>query len=950
MRWRWIVPSFATAIVFSTSLASGARAQSPAVLGRDDAAFARELYRRNYTDLAEKLVEVISKSATISPEAQIGIKALHLDLRLDLAKSETDLLMRKDKIKTILQEKEDLIHQYPASKEAEDTSNTLPDVYRVLGETITAAIQKEKDVGLVAQLQNEGQQFYAKAEDQLQARLEALRDDHADPDLERQYTALLYNLPRTYYYHSLLFPAGEWKKKELLEKAILGFQQFGLDYSNTLLNYEGLIFMGLCDKDLGNTTDALKDFDDAIALVEFFDVDAKGVYQLSPEAADTVSQAVLQKVLMQTELKDHAGAVATAEKFFKTIEGPYDTRRGLAALAAMAEAQLAAGDQKGANESALKLVEVDERGPWGSKGREIQKRLLTDGVGTIDASNMLKIAASTAGRGDTEGALQICRQAIAAARGTDKEPVVTVDGYILIGSIFLQRQPPWNFEAALAFDAAVEKHASSEKAPEAVYQAMLAYLRLDGEDKRPWFKKRAEERRKTLSTRFPNHPRAAYAQLADGAQLEKEQKYLEAAELYQKIAPGAASFLDAQFRAGNAYFLLARKLCLEKREGEAGKHVSQAETLLKKAQAELEAAAKATMDLEAQARYDGTAFQARMALAQMYLLDCVNRPADVLEVLKGVEDRYASDADRMAHAWGQRISAYEKMGKIDDAVALLDSLVKKDPDSRAIGSAAGQVARALDKRADDLLKQGKAREADEQWKRAGSYYGMSGRALVKLGTARSSDIDTIAVRLFSLGLRFNEVPEGQDSFVGWPAGKTRETNLWKQAAELFEAALQLSPSYKNTILLGRTNGFLRDWPEAAAAYGRLFDADPIYDAENNKFNNSLLRSKPELYQAYLEWGVSEAEAGMKEQDPDRAERFARAQTIFANLVRVPDSSSKVYWHAKYQQIRLQIETGKYQDAKFQMNDIERNNSELGAPAGLQADFKALKETLDKKVF
>jgi hypothetical protein len=40
--------------------------------------------------------------------------------------------------------------------------------------------------------------------------------------------------------------------------------------------------------------------------------------------------------------------------------------------------------------------------------------------------------------------------------------------------------------------------------------------------------------------------------------------------------------------------------------------------------------------------------------------------------------------------------------------------------------------------------------------------------------------------------------------------------------------------------------------------------------------------------------------------------------------------------------------GKYKDAGLVMRDVERNNTDLGAPAGLQAEFKKLKDELGKK--
>ena len=957
-RTRSLASPRATLIVAGIVAGAGAlepaSAQSEKVLGRDDAAFARELYKKGWSDLAAGLCDTIEKSPTRpTGDAAIGLKALHLDLRFDLARSEADAIKRKDAMKTILQEKEDLIKQYPTSKVAEDTATSLPDVYRSIGEAITVAIRKETEPGLIQQLTKEGEDIYSKAEEEFKARLDELSIDHSTPEQERTYQNLLFNLPRTYYYHSLLYPAGEWKKKDLLEKAIEGFQVFGLDYQETLLNFEGLILMGLADKDLGKSQEALADFDEAIKLAEYFEKDEKtGVYRVPEDVADTVAAAVLQKVLYQTELKDYPGAIASAKKYFAEIGGAYETRLGLAVLAAKGEAELQGGDAKATGETAKLLVDKDPKGQWGAKGMELQAKLLGSGGGTLDASNLIDIARQQASKGNDVKALEIAHQAVAQSRGTPKEANVSCEAYLLIGSIFLQRGPGWSLEAALAYDTAAERWPKAEKAPEAVYQAMLVYMRLNGEDKRPWFKKRGDDRMKTLATQYPTSARSSFAQLVEGQDLERDGKFLEAARSYEQVQPGTASYLSAQFSAGNAYFRQAHALCQAKKEGEAAQFVKQAETLLKKALTDLEAAVAGTMDLEAQARSSDTAFRARASLAQLYLLDCVNKPAEVLKVLENVDERYADDGEKVGAAWNFRISALQKQGKLDEAVALLDALVKKDPNSRAIGAAAGVIARALDARASELEKQGKAREADEQLKRAAQYYAMSGRALAKSSQARASDIETVADRLLVFAFKFNQVPETWESFIGWKPSSSREPALWKSTEELYTAALGLAPSYKNQVKLGRVLGFQGKYGEAAAVLARLFDTEPIIlqpgtEGGPPKFNASLMAQKKELFLAYLEWGVAALETAIQEKD---AEMFVRADDIFGNITRVPTAERAEYWHAKLGQLRSLMHQGKYKDAKLVMNTLERENSKLGGPAGLENDFKTVKTELSKKVF
>jgi outer membrane protein assembly factor BamD (BamD/ComL family) len=942
MHMRWIAPSVFVAV------SASALAQSTAVLGKSDAAFARRLYDARYADLAEKLCNLLEKSGKVGPDEIVGVKALHLDLRLDLARTEPDLLKRKDLIQAVLQEKEELVKTYRDQKEAIECNNTLPDVYRTLGETISAAILKEKDQAKIVQLQEEGQRSYGQAEERIKQRIEALKESHEDPKLEDQYVAALYNLPRTYYFHSLLYPPGEFRKQQLLEQAIQGFQTFGLDYADRDLNYEGMIYSGLAYRDLGKDEDAIQSFDDAINLKNAYEKDAKGIFTVEQRAADIISEATLQKVLFLTAKNDHAGAIAAAKAYLDTVNGALEGKQGLAVLAALAKAQLAAGDVKGAQDSAERLVKEDDRGSWGAVGRDIQSQLLSGpGSGNVGATEMYKIANSLADKANYERAQQICRQGILATRGLDKEANLGTDGYLLLGTIYARRG--WINESALAFDAGADRYPNGDKAPELVYQSLQMYLRLNAEDKEPFYKKRIDERMKTLLQRYPNHPRAAYAQLADGSQLEGEGKFIDAATAYGKIPPGAPSYLEAQFRAGNAYYLQARKLLLQdKKPDEAKPFVTQAETLLKKAAKDIETARDQTMDAEAQARLEKSGFQARAALARMYLTTGIDRPGEVEPVLAGVEEKYGSDPSRISDAWGLRIEALEKLGKLDEAQKQLEGLMKKDPESRVIGPAAGRVARALDAESEKLRAAKKVKEADELQKTAANYYSISGRALLKGESARSSgDIEQIATRLYILGLTFNGVPEDQTSFIGWSQKATRDTSLWTQAADLFEAALKISPSDQTQINLARVLGFLGRWPEAAAVYGQIFDQYQLFDRDTKRLNQDLVRTKKELLPAYLEWGVCEHLAAQKDNDQ---ERFTRAVSILSNMDQALPPDSKMWWQAKYHLIQSNVDRGDYEKAGSILRDAERKTNVLGGPAGLTNEFKALKEEIGKKTF
>ncbi len=944
MTLRWI------AVTTFVACASVAQAQSPAVLGRSDANFAGALLRAGYTDLAEKLCATLESQGNLPPEEAAMVKALHLELRQDLALREPDLIQRKNLLTTILQEKEDLVRQYSGRPVAEQTNLTLTEVYQKLGETISLAIQKETDQDLINQLKKEGGDIFAAAESKLESRIRDLQDrisEATTPDqkLENELISARYNLPRTRYFHARLFGASDTTSRDIhLDEAITGFQEFGLDYGDTIYGYEGLIYEGLCYQEMGEFDDAFLAFDDAIKVREQFALDSKGVYaEMGGYVADLVSWGVLQKMTLQLERGMTTEAVAEAKTFFDTTPDVDQSRHGLAIRAALANAYLKANDIRAAGAQADKLVEADPGGPWGAAGRSIQAKLLQTG-GPIDPANVLQIAVTLNRQGQSERALTIAHQALDAIGKSSKMSDVGIDVWLFIGSVYAQRD--WDNEAAAAYDAAIEQFGSNEKAAEAVYQSMKVYSRLNKAEKKNYYKVRAEERQRLLATKYASHERAWEAQLFEADQLVTENKYVEAAELYGKVQPSAPSYLEAQFRAGDAYFLHTLDLLkLEGKGAEAKTFAAQAETLMKKAMTEADGK-REKASLSERARFDSLSVRARNRLAFLYLSTGIDRPQDVLPLLEGADERFASNPEALAIFWGYRIRALIQQGKLEEGVALLDGLIKRAPESSSVAPAAGELASALDARADELRdKEKKPRESLEMRKQAANLYGVAGKGRLREQPVNVRIVEGIANRLFTLGLIANEVPESQVTFVGWDPKKNKETANWGLTVDLLTKALEAQPGYKMEITLGRTHGFLGNYERAAAVLGALFDHEQIYDDKTKQLNRKVYQSKPDLLYAYFEWGVAEFFVASKTQDGDR---FRRAQLILSTMVRNLEPNASTWWHAKYYEVANKYAAGDYIDACFLMNDLDRTTSGFGQDYGLDDDFDKLRNELKDK--
>jgi tetratricopeptide (TPR) repeat protein len=497
-------------------------------------------------------------------------------------------------------------------------------------------------------------------------------------------------------------------------------------------------------------------------------------------------------------------------------------------------------------------------------------------------------------------------------------------------------------EAALAFDTCYERYPNTAKAPEAVYQALMQYVALASAEKKPIFKTRVEERRKTLTSKFPTHDRAAFAQLVEGDTLTSEDKFLEAVDSYSKVQASSPSYYDAQLRIGSCYYQQARTLDKAGKKSEAAQYYTQAETILKKSIDDFDRLASDNLDLEKLARYEKNGFNARRQLSDLYLQ--IGKFDKVLPLLDGADTKYANDADALSQIWSLRIRALKEQGKLEDAIKLLDALAAKNTSPRAIASGAGLIARELDQQAAAASEAKKTKEANDLWRRAANYYGMSGRALLKTDSIRPADVEAIAERLYVLGLLFNGVPETTDTFIGWDTKKLKETKLWELSAELYQAGLRISPSTKAQLNLARISAFLGRWKVASDAFGEFSNSsgsvfDPI---ETKKLARGVTA---EAIQAYIERGVCDLMVATAENDKNR---LNLAEDTFNRLYAVLKVDSATWWQSAYYLVKCRYERGNYREADDLLQGIERATNKLGGDTSLAPAFIELKKDIAKK--
>jgi tetratricopeptide (TPR) repeat protein len=920
-------------------------------LGRDDVEFASALSRKGYTDLAELMYGAIGRQPGAGGDNALRIQLLKLgdqELQADRA---PDAMARAKLLAEVVTAKEAFVKSHEGTEVATEVLDGLPDLYRKVAERIAAAVDEGENSAEKDELRKYGRDMFDRAVSAVQDQIEKLEErkraqDPANPDedLATQYMIAKYNLARTRYFQGLMLGQDSDMQPLVLEAALKVLADFALDFSDQLICYEGYIYEGLCYKELQQPEKAVESFDAAIDVRSVFEPNNAGVYPVTPDVADVVSSAVLQKMLLLTETGDNAGAAAAGVDYYATIPEPHTALRGLAVLAQLAQTYKDLGDDKSLEETAKELVALDPNGPAGARGRELLQG--GGGGGALGVYDTIKQAESAAGRGELDRAIAFCHEVLSSARGESAHDLGSRAG-LLLGVMYIQKDQ--THEAAVAWDSVAQRYPKGKDAPECLWRSIGAYIKLQP-DNPTYYKQIVRERMADLVKAYPQSKYASMAAIIEGQQLEAEGQFAQAAATYERVAADSAAYEEAMFRSGNAWSRMAQAAVKKSgKSAEATQAVKQAEEKLLKARADLEAAAEGTLDIAQQEKLRGMAFGARVSLANLYLLDGVDRPADVLPLFERVETEFAGDDAKIATAGNFRLKALLKVGKVDEATRLLDNLIAKDPDARAVGSGAATLAQALDTKGAALrAKDPNSSEAESLWRKAASYYMLGVRGQLDGSEAlRVDDLELIANRLFALALVFGDVPDDVQSFVDSASSRPDAAQL-EQAARIYEMVLPLTPSYRTRINLARVLGFLGRWNEAASHYSELFSQQRFADLNAHMIDGEALRAKPELIFALLEWGVCERELGVRESDNSR---LSRAADIFETLVKSTVEGTDLWWKAKYHQLRNMADRGNYDVADVGLRAVERSWPDYdGGKLRLAEKFKALQQELSGKVF
>ncbi len=950
--------------------ATRAFAQDEKVLGRDDVDFAQALADNHYPDLAKRLLAVLAKTGKSTDKGAIG--AIDLNIAQDEAMKIEDLAARKAALTDVLAKKEKFVEDNKGSPSGEDMRNTLPDLYSLLGETFTALIKKETDERKIEALRSEGDGIFVKAEGAIQTRIDALKalNPTQDSDDYARLRAARYNQPHLRYFHALLYAPGSAKRKELCDQAEKEYEEFDLDFYTDdapMIVYYAYVDVGLCLKELEKNKEAIASFDKVIQLRgSYGEIDPKTkAYPIPPAARDLldiVCYATYQKILLLKDAKNLAEVVKVGKDYFTTIPDPFGSSSSMLLAKELAEAQLALGDSKGAVETGKGMKAKDPAGIGAIWGQDLAERAGGGGESYVER---LRGVETKLAENKYDAALAQCRQILSDVAGTADEAEAGSQVWLQIGYAFQKRG--LLDEAILAYQTGLDRYPRSKNASELLDREITCLQAAMGATRAKYYRERVNAATDRLVADYPNAPQAAGIQMKKAANLESDGKWTEAIEIYKRVEKASNDYTKARLKIGLDYSQMAMKLIEEKQDPKAApdpKRADEIKSLYGQAEQGFKDTIKAvadkragTLDTAVLSALDEHEYLSVLSLARLYMSDSYSNTSEAAKMVATLEQnsKWTSDLTKGPEIQNLRGRLYLDQGQFDEAEKWVDDLYKRDK-KKAAGPAA-MLAQAYDQQgAEKRQAKPDSIEADKLWRKAAKYYWWSVELQVDGTVSQQPDtMKKVADRLYVYGLSFNHVPDSRISFVDW-ADTAKSADDWVRAAKIYEAALTQSPEYRMMINLGRTYGFLGKWNESAGVYEKLFEQEQVLGKTKQKLDPSVVKAKPELPFAYLEWGVAMQMAAQSvTDDKEKADRLNRCINVVfmpLNFSLNAQTSPAAYWGAEYHLVRALMERGNYKDADLKIHDLQNATSPTfdDGKFGYQKMFQDTGEELKRLLF
>lgn len=973
--------SRAPVFAFALALAALAGAAGPGVaLAQDDEPerehrdvhLARALSGRGWYDLAYAVLDDLDKSApsvTVREQARF----LRADFEIAEANDLADPAERAAKVSKARAFFEDYAKKNAKTELGAEARLRVGEIYmqegdaglaRLRAETMDSESRQQTRADAIDRY-TKAEKYFSELEKEYAAALDKVStpmsdDPSADPTASPEEQEARYRLAqasflgaKVLYQHGQLFEKGTKEWTDRLAKAVERLDKVNFEYADTIVGYEAAIFLGLAQRDLGKTDEAIAAFDAAAALMSLFEEGEP----LDPGIADIVTRGLFLKAQTLNQARSFDRALKAATDFYATFPDLVEAndRLALAMKLEEAEARAGIGDVKKAVEIINKVQDMDPQGPLGALAREKLGQITGAGGGpavAVAPDRAIGAAETLIDKGRAPEGLQRFRLLIAdlEAAGDDGKQYLP-KAWSRLGRAYhgLKRFD----EAAACFEQVARRFKDSPEAPGSLFYAGICRQSMNGARPNDFDKKAYLDTLRALSTNYANDTAAKASAFLLGSERLEARDYPNAAKEYEKVTEAAGEYYDAALYQAAVAWLLEARSQAKKNEAAAKDAFGKARVAFEKAIQWAEGGAEAKgadMAGDRGATLRKLGFQARSRLAEILLHPLVKDVKAALEAAKAAE-RSATEAanpdpERIAEARLLMVQAYLAEDDVEQAEQALEALAAAAPESPRRVHGEREVAVALDLRSRDPKVQGDAAALASLRSRAATHYAQWIDVAVKAGvTIPPADALVAGDQLFKLAVQLNGLPDDTLSFGAMSdLSELKDPKAFKLAGDAYAFAIaageaKLKDAWLVLVKLGECRGFTKEFAEARQALERAVASEKL--VKGQEIDLEVARAKGALVFAHADVARACIELAAKDSKGlDVAVKIC-TQVIFA----VPQGGD-LWWRCKYDLLLATYLKGQYDLADAGISSLKRQNPNFD---GDKYGFKSKLEALAKKI-
>jgi tetratricopeptide (TPR) repeat protein len=296
----------------------------------DTDALAEALIAHGWPDLAEDLLARAARERPLTWSEEAIAESARLATLETAAKAIEDPYWRKEALLDVLAQTDTFVGRFEGTTAAETRKSDLPQLVTDIAEAIVDAIRRSQDAGATEALQTQAESVFARAEREVKARIDGLaaaedRDEVEDWPL----MGARYDHARLLYLHATVLPRDAARRKVLCAAALVEYEEFDREYTDTILSFYAALDMGLCLRELGRTDAALAQFDRAIDVRESWgprDPVTKRFPIPSQDVVDLVGYAMFQKARLLSDLGRAAEAAEVNQDRLTSLPDPSERK------------------------------------------------------------------------------------------------------------------------------------------------------------------------------------------------------------------------------------------------------------------------------------------------------------------------------------------------------------------------------------------------------------------------------------------------------------------------------------------------------------------------------------------------------------------------------------------------------------------------------------------------